>query len=174
MPRALPVRPERETVSFRERMTSDPAGRRQAMDLSRLSAVYDIAGPFATVYLDASRDTESAMHEIELRWRAAREDLQQQGAGGETLDAIEAALGVDRGVPGRHGRVLVAADDGIVLDLVLSRPPRRQIARFAPLPHLMPLVAQAGAFVPHVVVIADRIGAEVRVVGPGAHEEDHE
>jgi hypothetical protein len=87
---------------------------------------------------------------------------------------MEAVIGEDRGVSGQHGRVLVAADDTVVLDLVLPRPPRREIARFAPLPHLMPLVAQAGAFVPHVVVIADRTGAEVRVVGPGAHEEDHE
>jgi Bacterial archaeo-eukaryotic release factor family 2 len=144
------------------------------MDLSRLSSVYNVAGPFATAYLDTSRTSEDAVHEIELRWRAARDDLEQQGAGAAALDAMAAVVGEDRGVPGPHGRVLVASDDGLVLDLVIPRPPRREIARFAPLPHLMPLVAQAGAFVPHVVVIADRTGGEVRVVGPDAHEEDHE
>jgi Bacterial archaeo-eukaryotic release factor family 2 len=144
------------------------------MDLSRLSSVYDATGPFATAYLDTTRSVENAAHEIELRWRAAREELEQQGAGAGVLDAMEAVIGEDRGVPGPHGRVLVAADDGVVLDLILPHPPRRETARFAPLPHLMPLVAQAGAFVPHVVVVADRTGAEVRVFGPGAHEEDHE
>jgi hypothetical protein len=144
------------------------------MDLSRLSSVYDVPGPFATAYLDTSRTAENAVHEIELRWRAARHELEQEGAGAAALDAMEAVVGEDRGVPGPHGRVLVAADDSLVLDLVLPRPPRREIARFAPLPHLMPLVAQAGAFVAHIVVLADRTGAEVRVVGPGAHEDDHE
>jgi Bacterial archaeo-eukaryotic release factor family 2 len=144
------------------------------MDLSRLSSVYDVSGPFATAYLDTSRDSENAAHEIELRWRAARQELEEQGAPASALDAMAAAIGEDRGVPGRHGRVLVAAGDDIVLDLVMPSPPRREIARFAPLPHLMPLIAQAGAFVPHVVVVADRVGAEVRVVGPGAQEDDHE
>jgi Bacterial archaeo-eukaryotic release factor family 2 len=155
-------------------MTFQRVGRRPAMDLSRLSSVYDAPGPFATAYLDTTRSTENASHEIELRWRAARQELEQQGANATVLDAMEAVVGEDRGVPGPHGRVLVAADDDVVLDLVLPSPPRREIARFAPLPHLMPLVAQAGAFVPHVVVLADRTGAEIRVVGPGAHEDDHE
>jgi Bacterial archaeo-eukaryotic release factor family 2 len=149
-------------------------GKACRMELSRLSSVYDATGPFATAYLDTTRNVENAAHEIELRWRAARQELEQQGAGAAVLDAMEAVIGEDRGVPGAHGRVLVATDDGVVLDLVLPHPPRRETARFAPLPHLMPLVAQAGAFVPHVVVVADRTGAEVRVVGPGAHEEDYE
>ena len=112
--------------------------------------------------LDTRRVTENAVHEIELRWRAARKKLDERGADAEILAVMEASIGEDRGVPGQ-ARARVGHRGG------RPRPRPRAPATAATadrpvraLPHLMPLVALAGAFVPHVVVLADRIGAEAR------------
>jgi len=50
------------------------------MDVTRLGPVYDRGGPFATDLLDVSRDTESGVHEQELRVRSARDDLVRMDA----------------------------------------------------------------------------------------------
>ena len=147
-------------------------GRRVGMDLSRLSSVYDVPGPFATAYLDTSRDSENAAHEIELRWRAARQELEEQGAPASALDAMAAAIGEDRGVPGRHGRCRGRRRRHRPRPRhAESAAPRDRAVRSAPPPHAAHRAG--GRVVPHVVVVADRVGAEVRVVAPGA-EDDHE
>lgn len=43
--------------------------------------------------------------------------------------------------------------------------PRREIARLAPLPHLMPLLAQHGPPIPHLRVSATRTGGEIVAIG---------
>jgi hypothetical protein len=128
-------------------------------------------GPVATAYLDTTRSVENAAGEIELRWRAAREELAAAGADEKTLDAAAAAVGRHRQTPGPQGQVLVAADGQLRYDAVLPHPPRRQIARWAPLPHLMPLVAQLAPVVPYLLVVVDRTGADLRVHGPGGDQE---
>jgi hypothetical protein len=48
---------------------------------------------------------------------------------------------------------------------VLDAPPRREIARLAPLPHLMPLLAQRRPPIPHIRVSATRVGGEIVAIG---------
>jgi hypothetical protein len=124
-------------------------------------------GPYATAYLDASRAKELGPQEVAGRWRALRSELATQGADAATLDAMEAAVGGHADVSGAHGQLLVASGGTLRMDGVLPGPPRRETARFGPLPHLMPLVAQLGPTVPHVFVLVDRVGADVTVHGPG-------
>ena len=90
------------------------------------------------------------------RWRALRDSLAEQGADTATLDAMEAVAGRHTEVPGPHGQVIVGAGGELRLDTVLPAPPRREIARWAPLPHLMPMVAQLGPVVPYVLAVVDR------------------
>lgn len=140
------------------------------MDLAPLSAVVTADGPFATVLLDASQDTEDGARLVELRWRDLRKELEGDGADAATLEALDAAVGA-AGVPGRHGQALVAARGRVLLDEVLPEPPRQPVARWSPLPHLMPILAQRPPRIPHVVVVADRIGADIQVSGPGLDDE---
>jgi hypothetical protein len=123
--------------------------------------LYDAPGPFATVYLDASRSTESGATEVELRWRDTRVELERDGAGGADLDALEAAVQQDRSTPGRHGLALVATGGNAVFVADLPRPPARPGGRWAPLPHLMPYLAATTQQVRHVLVVADRAGADI-------------
>lgn len=128
--------------------------------MQELAAIYPNQGPFSTVYLDDTRSTEHGAHEVELRWRALRESLEQQGTDEANLAALDEVVGEDRGT-GWSGLVLIAADKEVVFRDRLPRPPRRDEALLAPLPYLMPYLAQRGARVPYLVVVADREGADI-------------
>jgi hypothetical protein len=135
-----------------------------AGDRDALRALYEQPGPFATVYLDATRSTEAGAHEIELRSAAVRDSLAQAGADIATLDAIGAAVSADTGVPGRHGLLVVACGGEVRFSRVLPEPPATSTGTLAPLPRLMPYLAQRAHDVRHVVVVADRTGADLLVV----------
>ena len=137
-----------------------------------LRDLYSHVGPFATVYLDASRTTENANDEIELRWRGLRRDLEAVGADDATLDALgEVALGAPD-VPGRHGRVLVAAEGEVLLDRPLQEPPEQSFATWDELPDVLPYIADNNTDLVHVVVVTDRTGADIDVV-LGVGDERH-
>jgi hypothetical protein len=134
--------------------------------LDTFSTVLTTPGPYATAYLDATRSKELGPQEVDKRWRAVRAALAEQGADEPTLAAMDAAVGGHTDVPGPHGQVLVAAGGVVHQDLALPEPPRQDGGSWAPLPHLMPAVAQLGARVPYVLALVDRTGADVTVVGP--------
>jgi hypothetical protein len=139
------------------------------MKLDLLAPLYELGGPFASAYLDTSRDAEDAARAIDLRWQGLQSHLVDLGADEVTLDAMAGEVGVHRDESGRHGQALIAARGSVVLDAVLPQPPPRDTARWSALPDVMPLVAQLGARVPHVVVVVDRAGAEVTVHGETAN-----
>jgi Bacterial archaeo-eukaryotic release factor family 2 len=140
--------------------------------LDTLSELLATPGPYATAYLDATRSKELGPQEVAARWRALRDSLAEQGADAATLDAMEAVAGRHTEVPGPHGQVIVGAGGELRLDTVLPAPPRREIAHWAPLPHLMPMVAQLGLVVPYVLAVVDRTGADVTVHGPRGTESE--
>lgn len=129
------------------------------MDMSSLGELVRERGPFASVYLDASHDTEDAAKAMELRWRGVREELARQGADEATLDALEELALAP--VVGKAGRALIAARGKVLLDRVLPRPPAQVTARWSDLPHVLPLAGSLGPTVPHVVVLVDKVGADV-------------
>lgn len=124
---------------------------------------YSHDGPFSTVYLDASRDTESGAREVELRWREQRELLAQAGAPDADLAALDDAVSTETAV-GRHGLVVVAAGGQVVFQDYLSAPPRRAGASVAPLPNLMPYLAQSTDRMPYLLVVTDHTGADLAPV----------
>ncbi|MEJ2857046.1 MULTISPECIES: Rv2629 family ribosome hibernation factor [unclassified Saccharothrix] len=127
--------------------------------MSTLGEVVRDRGPFASVYLDASHDTEDAAKALELRWRGLREELARQGADENTLRAMDTAA-LDPAV-GKAGRALIAAHGDLLLNRPLPRPPASDTARWSRRPHLLPLASLLGPEVPHVVVLADRAGADL-------------
>jgi hypothetical protein len=131
------------------------------MDLSYLRPLFSRPGPWASVYLDATRAEENAEHQIELRWRALRERLAEQGADDATLDALQEAVSGAPYRPGRYGLALFATGGDVALVEPLPAPPPVDLAAYGPLPHAMPLVAQRGEEVPYVRVLSDRTGAEI-------------
>ena len=140
------------------------------MDLEFLRPLYGDIGGYVSVYLDTSPDAEDGGQVIDLRWRSARDRLAGAGADEATLGALAPVM-TGRGVPGRaaFGRA-----GQVVLTEPLPHPPRREIARVAPLPHVMPLLAQRGPRVPHLRVMARHDGGEVASVSGAGLVRDEE
>jgi hypothetical protein len=134
------------------------------MDFATLRELVGRAGPFASVCFDSSHDTADAARQLDLRWRAIRDQLGGADAAGRTLTALDTAIAESPPATGRTGRALIAAGDTVLIDERLPDPPAGQIVRWSPLPYLLPLVEQAWQQVPHVVVVVDRTGADVRAV----------
>jgi hypothetical protein len=128
------------------------------MDLDFLRPLYQYTGGHVSVYLDTSRGHEEGARQLELRWRAARERLASAGADKPTLDAVGAVFASPGAVP---GRAVFGHRGAVLLTEALPVVPRREIARLAPLPHAMPLLAQRSPHVPHVRVEARHDGGEV-------------
>ena len=136
----------------------------------RLADLYARSGPFATVYLDATRATEKGAHEVDVRWADVRPVLADRGMDAATLDAIADAINADVGTPGRHGLVVVAAGGEVLLSAVLPDPPARSTGTVSALPHVLRYLAQRTTDIPHVVVVADRTGADILAIGPSGDE----
>jgi hypothetical protein len=135
------------------------------VDLHFLSELTETPGPYATVYLDASHDSESADRELELRWAGHRSELAEQGADEPTLAALDRAVADADPAVGRAGRVLVAADGRVLLDRTLAEPPGRPSAVWGPAPDVLPLLLDVPEPTTAVVVRVDKTGGEILLAG---------
>ncbi|WP_189168909.1 baeRF2 domain-containing protein [Pilimelia anulata] len=138
------------------------------MNLQFLRPLYAHPGPWASVYLDVTTNVPNANVAIGLRWRRAMEQLVAAGAHPATIAALEdAVLGHDPAPSGPAGLALFATDGMVVLDEVLGAPPRRDIAHWGPLPHVLPMLAQRGEQIGWLQIVADRTGADLSGVSAG-------
>lgn len=133
------------------------------MDLGFLRPLYERIGDYVSVYTDTDRAHENASEAIALRWRAARERLSAAGASPASLDAV--AEVINDPAEAAPGRAVFCRDGEVVFTAALAAPPRREIARVAALPHLMPLLSQNPPPIPHVRVSATRAGGEIVAIG---------
>ncbi|GGT46544.1 baeRF2 domain-containing protein [Streptomyces purpureus] len=128
------------------------------MRLSFLEPLYAESGPFASVYLDTSRDVEHPERAIARRWGRLRESLSRQGADRALLNVLEEVVGADSEVPGMHGQAIFAAHGTLLLDGELPRPPEHDSARYSTLPDAMPLVTQHVPEIPYLAVVVHYSG----------------
>jgi hypothetical protein len=138
--------------------TTPPGGLSPAA-VPDIAAVFDGTPPFVTVYLATEAAIEQAAQQSELRWKTLRRELQAAGAPEETLSAVDPL------VPDAHheGRTLTVIADAGRIRLVRHEPepPARDAGWVAPLPRVGPLLEWAQGAVPHLVVLADRAGADI-------------
>lgn len=146
-----------------------PPGAVRAPELAGLAAG---PGPFATVVLSTESNIDDAAQRSELRWKTARDELAVAGA----PDAVLAA--VDPVVPEAHlegeGLAVVVRADGEVHVEHAAGAPASELVRWAPVPSLVPVIEWRQASPAHVVVLADRRGADivaVRLDRPDVHRE---
>ena len=138
-----------------------PQGGQSPTAVPDIAAAFDGPGPFVTVYLGTDAAVEQAAQQNELRWKNLRRRLDEDGAAPGALAAIDPL------VPDAHhrGRTLavVADEGGLRLVRHEPEPPARDAGWVAPLPRVGPLIEWAQAAVPHLVVLADRAGADIVV-----------
>ncbi|MFJ5534832.1 hypothetical protein [Streptomyces sp. NPDC093261] len=122
------------------------------MRLSFLEPLYKQPGPFASVYLDTSRDIDDPDAALELRWRHLRDALMSEGADQDSVEAVARMVGCDTDVPGAHGQAVFTAHGRPALMDELPAPPARDTARFGTLPDTMPLIVQHAPGIPYLAV----------------------
>lgn len=134
------------------------------MRLSFLEPLFDRPGPWATVYFDPGDNDEAGAKRRELAVREAGRQLRDQGADPATVEALEAVLAEVHPAEDPAGRVAFAADGEVALTHRLARRPQPQIAEWAPLPRLTPLLELAGQDPRCLVAYIDRTGADFELV----------
>ncbi|WP_104530711.1 baeRF2 domain-containing protein [Wenjunlia vitaminophila] len=141
------------------------------MKLSFLEPVYAEPGPYTSVYLDTSRDSEDPEADIAARWSRLGEELIRQGADRDSISAVGEVVGADAEVPGLHGQAIFGAHGTLVMEGELPRVPRYDSALFSVLPDAMPLVSQYLPEIPYVAAVVHyagpRTAGEVPVRGGG-------
>ncbi|MEV0593812.1 baeRF2 domain-containing protein [Nonomuraea cavernae] len=123
------------------------------MRLDFIRPLYERRGPYASVYVGELSGTGRRSH-----WRGVRDRLPD--ADPATLDALERAATGPSALFGTHGDVVMAE--------LLAEPPPRELAAWAPLPHVTPMLMQRGENLPHLRVVVEQAGAELTVVGGGS------
>ncbi|WP_149828315.1 hypothetical protein [Streptomyces tailanensis] len=127
------------------------------MRLHFLDTLYAMPGPYASVYVDTSRDIDDPDKAIELHRRHARSDLIELGADPATAEVSAAAVGTDAHLPGRHGQALFATHGELVLTEELPQPPPVDRAGYALLPDAMPLALQHAPDIPYAAAVLTRV-----------------
>lgn len=142
------------------------------MDSERLRPLLTARGPFASVYFEDSHDTPDAEAQLELRWRAIREQLEELGAAEAVTNEMERAVLDARPPVGRSGRGVVAGADGVVLNEHLIRPPETPVVRLSKLPYVVPIIEHGFQDLNYVLVAIDHTGADVTIhTGSRQHTE---
>ncbi|MBW3613728.1 MAG: hypothetical protein KY439_00240 [Actinobacteria bacterium] len=144
---------------------SSPAFAVGPEEAPELAGLFDRPGPFVTVCLPTQPDIDNAAQRSLQQWRPVRDELTEAGAPASALDAIEAM------VPDAHhdgpSLVAVADESGVLVTRSGSESPSPPLWYYAPLPVVGPLVTWWQTSLPHVLVVADRIGADVTAIAPG-------
>lgn len=134
-----------------------------------LRALVHGSGPFASVYLPARSTTIDAPERLEVQWHNARRALEQAGAPSELLETLNAPATSDHGAG--EIRCLVATPDAadgswkLAVDTWMDGELSSPIARYGPVPHLVPLLDERRRRVAHVTVLVDRVGADITSAG---------
>jgi hypothetical protein len=134
------------------------------MRTTRLAPLYRAPGPYASATLDVGRDDENGAHELELRVRAAADELRGAGADPGVVETVVDRLSdpVDRPAP--LTRAVVANTDGVLLDEVLQARVEAPEVAWGPLPVVGTwLRLQESAGTPFVLAVVDHVGGDVAV-----------
>lgn len=132
------------------------------MQLGTIQDVYTHPGPFVTVHLDVSRNTEDAPQQLDARWTTARQSLEEAGVDTALVDAIGERVHEPLDVPGEVRRTIVAADGEIVFDDVLAgHTVWPEVVTYGELPDVSGWLHQVDGQMPFLLVVADREGADI-------------
>lgn len=131
------------------------------MDSQRFRKLLDAPGPFASVYFDDSHDTHDAEAQLELKWRAIKEELERLHAAATVVDKIEDAIKNLRPPIGRSGRAVIASADGVVINEHMARPAATDVVRVSELPYLVPILEQSFDHPDYVLAVVDHSGADI-------------
>jgi len=134
------------------------------MNLATIQHVFNHRGPFVSVYVDVSRNTEDAASQLDARLTTLRHDLEHEGVAEELIEELCTRIGARTDIAGEARRLVIASGDEIVFDDVRAGhttwPESHSVG---PLPDLAGWLHQVDGQLPFVLVTADREGADIDV-----------
>lgn len=133
------------------------------MDATRLSDVFAEDGPFASVLLDVSRESESGAQEQELRARAAVDELASAGAPDAVLRSVSERLTEQVETAAPAARMVVANVTGLLLDEVAHQRVDQPVVSWGPLPDLAEWIRLADRNIRFALALVDHEGGDVAV-----------
>lgn len=127
-------------------------------------ALFTTPGPVVSVCLTIESSLPHAADRVALQWKNLRDRLAHDGAPDSALSAVDPLIEGSFSA----GETLVAFADqtGLLYTAHLPEPPANDCASVGALPDLAPLLAATQALLPHLVVVIDRLGAELISVLP--------
>jgi hypothetical protein len=120
-------------------------------------------GPFATAYVDVSRDMEDGKRVVELAVRGALWFAPEQGAPSSVCDEIRDLLTSNLHAEAPVSRAIVATERGVLLDEVSRARTVHATAAWAPLPDLDAWITDEETRVPFILALVDHEGGQVSV-----------
>ncbi len=133
------------------------------MESGRFRSLLDTPGPFVSVYFEDSHGTHDADAQLELKWRALREQLEQQGVDESVTTEIGQAIMELRPPVGRSGRAVVASAAGVLVNEHLLRPTAETVVRVSELPYIVPILELGFDSSDYLLVEVDHDGADITV-----------
>lgn len=140
------------------------------MKAERIAHLFQDPGPFASAFVDVSRDTENGEHQVELKVRDVTERLVAAGAPQDVVDTIAGRLGQSAGVPSPASQVVVATERGVLLDDLVHTQTRRSTATWGALPDIGDWIACEDGSVAFVLALVNHEGGEVLTYGTNHFE----
>lgn len=128
--------------------------------MAELTDILSTPGPVASVAINAPSAVDDAGEQMSVRWRNACSELESQGLPEGDLERLEAAVGELDHDDGDSFVVLQARGAPPFIES-LDHPLVRDLVVVDELPRLGPLLESRQQAVPHLVVIADRTGADI-------------
>jgi hypothetical protein len=117
--------------------------------------------PFVSIYLNDSRDTADAGDHIAAHWLSLRGELKDKDVSEYILAGLDQAILYSRAGVGQQGRVVVAAQDGVLINTHLPSVPTESVLRVSEYPYVLPLV-DADAWRPaYVFAAVDHAGGHI-------------
>jgi hypothetical protein len=144
------------------------------MRTDRLAPIYAEPGPFASAYLEVSRDQEQGDRIVELGVRAVAEELAEQGAPPEVVSDVQERLLRSTGQPAPISRCVVATERGVLFDELTRSHHTHQVATWGPLPDLVAWLRDASRRIPFVLALVDHEGGDITTYSADDMEPERE
>jgi Bacterial archaeo-eukaryotic release factor family 2 len=144
------------------------------MKTDRLAPIYAEPGPFASAYVEVSRDQEHGDRIVELAVRAVGEELAEQGAPAEVVTDIQERLLRSTGQPAPISRCVVATERGVLFDELTRSHHTQPVATWGPLPDLVAWLRDASRQIPFVLALVDHEGGDITTYSADDMEPERE
>ena len=137
-----------------------------ASQLADLRRLIDAEGPFVTVAIPTPSELDDAQHRFEIEWRNARREIETTQWHADDLSALDTLVAT---LPHNGGEsfVVMRAADGTTIAEFLDEPIREIVVVESVLPRLALIIEARQRALSHLVVEADRAGADLRAFDGG-------